>query len=137
MNVGVVNESAGRERRVALVPAVIPALKKAGHEVLVETGAGLAAGYPDSAYGEKGATLLANAAEVLGAAQLIARVGAGAVPASPGDSHPYRAGQVVVAPLDPLSEPGAVADLARTGATAFALELVPRITRAQAMDILS
>jgi NAD(P) transhydrogenase subunit alpha len=129
MQVGVVLEQFPGERRVALVPASIAPLKKAGFETLVERGAGESAGFPDAMYEEKGARIAANRAEVLAADVLLqVRVG---------DFARMRAGQVVIGMADPLSSPETVREVARQGVTAFALELIPRITRAQSMDVLS
>jgi proton-translocating NAD(P)+ transhydrogenase subunit alpha len=132
MIVGVPSESRGAERRVALVPAVVPAIAKAGLEVLVEPGAGAAAGYPDADYEQRGARLAANRSEVLGADVVV-----GIHRPSSVDLERLRAGQIVIGLLDPLGDPDGVRDLARRGVTAFALELLPRISRAQSMDALT
>ncbi len=139
MIVGILKETYPDERRVALVPAVLPSLTKAGLEVLVEAGAGAAAGYPDAAYVEKGARVAASAAEVFKAADAVLQVrGYGANPeAGRADLERLRRDQVAIGMFDPLSSPEAVKSVAATGATAFALELLPRITRAQSMDVLS
>jgi NAD(P) transhydrogenase subunit alpha len=120
------------ERRVAIVPAVVPALKKLGLEVVVETGAGYAAGFPDAEYVERGARM-APRAEALDA-RLLLQVRPLA-PGAPGQG--LRAEQVLLGFLDPMGSPQAIASLAGSGAAALALELVPRITRAQSMDALS
>jgi NAD(P) transhydrogenase subunit alpha len=139
MLVGVPRESYPNERRVALVPGVLPALSKAGHQVLLEAGAGVAAGYPDAAYVEKGARLAADRAGVFRAAEAILQVrGYGANPrAGRADLALLRRGQALIGLLDPLTAPREARELAATGVTAFALELMPRITRAQSMDVLS
>jgi len=136
MKAGVLKETWPGERRVAVVPASVPALAKAGVEVVVEAGAGDEAGYRDAEYKDKGAAI-ASRDEVLGASQLLLSVrslsGAhdeGAI-ARLGSSH------VVVGFLDPLRLPDGVKALAGRGATAFSLEMLPRITRAQSMDALS
>jgi proton-translocating NAD(P)+ transhydrogenase subunit alpha len=136
MIAGVPKESLQGERRVALVPGNVTQLKKMGLEVLIEAGAGHAAGFPDSAYTEKGASLAANGADVFAKADVVLRVRAVAGEAA-ADFERLRAAQVLVGLLDPLGNPKAIAALAQRGVTAFALELVPRITRAQAMDVLS
>jgi NAD(P) transhydrogenase subunit alpha len=129
MNVGVPIEQFPGEQRVALVPASIAPLKKAGFDVLIERGAGERAGFPDSAYQEKGARIAASRTAVFATdAVLQVRVG---------DFASMRAGQVVIGMADPLSSPDTVRELASRGVTAFALELIPRITRAQSMDVLS
>jgi NAD(P) transhydrogenase subunit alpha len=134
MIVGVPKESFAGERRVALVPANLPALQKLGVEVRVERSAGLAAGFTDEAYGEKGAQLVSR--DEVFAADVLLRVRAVAGEAA-ADVSRLRKGQVVIGLLDPLAAPQGIASLAGRGATAFALELIPRITRAQSMDVLS
>lgn len=138
MIVGVAKEVFPGERRVAIVPATIASLTKAGLEILVEPGAGLEAGYPDQAYVEKGAKLAANRDEVF-AADVVFQVrtaGAGGE-AAEADLPRMKKGGVVIGMADPLGCPEAARKVAETGATLFALELVPRITRAQSMDVLS
>jgi len=129
MKVAVPVEQFPGERRVALVPASIAPLKKAGLDVLIERGAGERAGFPDAAYQEKGAAIVASRAD-LNAADIVLQVRVGEV------SH-LNAGQVVIGMADPLSSPALARDIAARGATGFALELIPRITRAQSMDVLS
>jgi len=104
-------------------------LKKAGFDVLIENGAGAQAGFPDAAYQDKGASIAASRADVF-AAEVVLQVRAG-------DFSSMRAGQVVVGMADPLGSPDTVRAIAERGVTAFALELIPRITRAQSMDVLS
>jgi NAD(P) transhydrogenase subunit alpha len=128
---GVLQEKSPGETRVALVPSALKPLLKAGFEVLVEGGAGVAAGYPDAAYAEQGAKLASSREQVYAQAAVLLRVRGW------GDRHLLRQGQALVGMLDPLSEPQAVKEAAPTGVTAFALELLPRITRAQSMDVLS
>jgi len=138
MDVGVVKESFPGERRVALVPADVAKLAKSGLGVIVEPGAGASAGFSDKAYEDKGAKIAASR-EAGFAARIVAHVrslGAN-LQAGKGDLRLLRSGQIVIGACDPLGEPQAIAELAKTGATLFALELVPRTTRAQAMDILS
>jgi NAD(P) transhydrogenase subunit alpha len=137
--VGVVKETYPGERRVALTPAVIPNLKRIASEVLVEAGAGASAGFEDEAYVEKGAQVVPSRREVFERADTIVQVrGYGANPgAGRADLSYLRAGQVVVGLLDPIANPEAAAELAQLGVTAFALELLPRISRAQPMDVLS
>jgi len=139
MIVGVPRETYPGERRVALVPAVLPSLAKAGLEPLVEAGAGAAAGCPDAAYTEKGARIASSRAEVFSAADVILQVrGYGAnLETGREDLGLIRHGQVLIGQFDPLYAPEAVKDIASTGATTFAPELLPRIARAQSMDILS
>jgi NAD(P) transhydrogenase subunit alpha len=138
MKVGVVKETYPGERRVALAPVNVPQLAKLGLEVVVEPGAGAAAGFPDQAYRDRGAHMAAGRDEVL-AADLVLMVRAlGANPhASKSDTQHLRAGQFLIAMCDPLGAPQAVQEAACAGATIFGLELIPRITRAQSMDVLS
>ncbi len=139
MVVGVPKEIFPGERRVALVPTVVPTLAKAGCEVLVEPGAGEQAFYPDAAYVEKGARIAASRAEVFAAADAVFQVlGHGANDKTGRADLPFlRRDQVLTAFLRPLASPETVREIAATGATAFAVELMPRITRAQNMDALS
>jgi NAD(P) transhydrogenase subunit alpha len=139
MIVGVPRESFPGERRVALVPSVIPNLAKAGLEVLIEAGAGIEAGYPDADYAAKGAKIASDRAEVFRAAEVILQVlcygsndktGAADLPL-------LRRGQVLIGFLRPLGALNTVQEIAATGATSFSVELVPRTTRAQSMDALS
>jgi H+-translocating NAD(P) transhydrogenase subunit alpha len=131
LSIGVLKETLAGERRVAITPKVIDVLTKAGAEILVETGAGLEAGYPDEEYTAKGAKIAPNAAAVAEASQILLTV---RVPA-PGGL--VKKGQIVIGMADPLSDPHLSAQYAQAGATLFSLELVPRITRAQSMDVLS
>jgi len=139
MTIGVPKETRPGERRVALVPAAIPALVKAGLSVLVEAGAGERAGFPDAAYREKGATIAANRGQIFADAEVILEVnGLGTNPeAGRADLPLMRRDQGVIGFFDPLGAPELVRELAERGVTAFAMELMPRITRAQSMDALS
>ena len=139
MILGVVQESFPGEKRVALIPQDLPRLTGRGVQVLVQAGAGLAAGYPDLGYAAKGATLVERRDEVLERADVLAVVrGLGANPETGAADLPrLRRAQVVLGFLDPLGRPADARRLAETGVTAFAMELVPRITRAQSMDALS
>lgn len=137
MKVGVPRETFPGENRAALVPASLPALAKAGMEVVVEAGAGTAAGYTDAAYREKGATVADRAAVF--ACDIVVQVRSFGANLQHGsaDLALLRKGQLVIGMGDPLGEPAAAKQLAETGASFFALELIPRITRAQSMDVLS
>src|SRR5271165_5499635 len=139
MIVGVPREIYPKERRVALVPAVIPSLKKAGLEVLVEAGAGHAAGYPDKDYVEKGAKLAADRAEVFRSADTIVQFLCYGANDKNGnvDLPLFREGQVLIGFLRPLGTKNTLQEIAARGVTAFAVELMPRTTRAQSMDVLS
>ncbi|HMC12661.1 MAG TPA: Re/Si-specific NAD(P)(+) transhydrogenase subunit alpha [Pirellulaceae bacterium] len=138
MKVAVVKETFPGERRVALVPADVAKLVKNGLGVIVEPGAGVAAGFVDKAYADKGAQLATNRAGALSAEVVLQVRSLGAsLKAGRDDLRLLRNGQIVIGLCDPLGEPRAIAELAQTGATVFALELIPRTTRAQAMDVLS
>jgi len=132
MIVGVARETSRGERRVSLVPATVPALVNAGLDVLIEKGAGEHAGYPDSAYLEKGARIAGSRGDVYSQADIVLRVHANDT--NPGE---LRSGQKLIGFLDPLNAPRTVQDLAPSGADLYSMELIPRITRAQAMDALS
>lgn len=139
MKAGVVRETFPRERRVALVPSVLPSLTKAGIEVWLEKAAGERAGFPDADYVEKGAKLADSREQVFAEAEAILQVRSlGANPdVGRSDLSLLRPGQIVIGLMEPLSELESARLLAERGVTAFALELVPRITRAQSMDVLS
>ena len=139
MIVGVPRETYPGERRVALVPGVIPNLAKIGLEVVIEAGAGVEAGYPDAQYAEKGAKVLASRGDVFGGADIVMQVlcygsndrtGRADVPL-------LRRGQSLIGFLRPLGDVHTLEEIAATGVTSFSVELMPRITRAQSMDALS
>ena len=139
MIVGVPKESYPGERRVALVPVVIPTLAKAGIEVVVEAGAGEQAGYPDAAYVEKGAKVLPDRAAVFSSADIVVQVlcyGSNDVTGK-ADLALMRSGQAVIGFLRPFGSAEVVQQLAQAGVSAFSVELMPRTTRAQSMDALS
>jgi NAD(P) transhydrogenase subunit alpha len=139
MIVGVPRETFPGERRVALVPAAIPNLKKAGLEVVIEAGAGVEAGYPDADYAAKGAQIVAERAEVFRTADIILQVLCHGSNDRTGhaDLALLRRGQVLIGFLRPLGNVQTVQEIAATGATSFSVELMPRTTRAQSMDALS
>ena len=139
MIAGVLTETMAGERRVALVPAVLPALAKAGVTVVVQSGAGLPAGFTDAAYAGKGAEIVHGAAEVVARADLLLRVRLSPPETTAGqaDLRLLRQGQALIAFLDPLNEPALSKAVAECGVTAFSMELMPRTTRAQSMDALS
>ncbi len=139
MIVGVPKEIYPGERRVALTPAVVPLLAKAGLEVAIEAGAGSAAGYPDAQYQEKGAKVLPDRPAVFGQADIVVQVlGYGANDKNgASDLKLMRRDQLLIGFVRPLGSAEAVQQLAQTGVTAFAVELIPRTTRAQSMDALS
>ena len=139
LTVAVPAECAPTERRVALVPAMVPILVKSGLRVVVQSGAGVQAGFPDEQYSEKGADVVADRSELLHQADIVLQVNAlGASGAhAEQSSQDLQDGQVLISSCDPLTYPEPVKAVAEQGVTAFSLELVPRITRAQSMDILS
>jgi H+-translocating NAD(P) transhydrogenase subunit alpha len=139
MIVGVPRETFPGERRVALVPAVLPTLAKAGLQAVVEVGAGVEAGYPDAEYAAKGAKILADRAEVFRTADIITQVlcygsndrtGKGDVPL-------FHRDQVLIGFLRPLGSVETITEIASKGVISFSVELMPRTTRAQSMDALS
>lgn len=139
MIVGVPLESHASERRVALVPAFVPMLLKAGLEILVQKGAGEKAGFLDRAYQQQGASLAADAKQLFSTADIILCVRGWDTNSKRArtELELMRSGQVVIGLLNPLGQPELAQELAGKRVTAFALELLPRITRAQPMDALS
>jgi len=139
MLVGVAAETFPGERRVALVPAAVPTLAKAGCQVLVESGAGVEAGYPDPLYAEQAARIACTRPDVFAQADAVIQVlGYGAnSTAGRADLSLLRRDQILIGFQDPLASPAAMREMAVTGATTFAVELMPRITRAQSMDAMS
>jgi len=137
--VGVPKETFPGERRVALVPLVIPNLAKAGLQVVIEAGAGSEAGYPDALYVEKGAKILPDRASVFQQADIITQVLCYGSNDRTGkaDLPLLRRDQVLVGFLRPLGSKEIVQEIAAAGVSAFAVELMPRTTRAQSMDALS
>lgn len=139
MIVGIVKESYPGERRVALVPASVATLIKFDCQVVVEPGAGAEAGFTNAAYADAGARLAANRAEVFAAANAVLQVrtlGAN-LEAGITDLELIHSGHVLIGFADPLSSGSAAQQIAARGGTLFAMELIPRITRAQSMDALS
>jgi len=137
--IGVPKESYPGESRVALVPAVLPNLLKAGFEVVIETEAGSEAGYPDRFYSEKGAKVLPDRAAVFGSADIVVQVlcyGSNDITGK-ADLPLMRRGQALIGFLRPFGSVEVVQQIADTGVTSFSVELVPRTTRAQSMDALS
>jgi NAD(P) transhydrogenase subunit alpha len=139
MIVGVPRESFPGERRVALVPAAIPNLVKAGLEVMVEVGAGIGAGYPDADYAAKGAKILAERSEVFRAADIVVQILCYGSNDKTGkaDVAFYKRDQVLIGFLRPLGSVDTIKEIAAKGVTSFSVELMPRTTRAQSMDVLS
>src|SRR3974390_2104086 len=139
MIVGVPRETYPGERRVALVPIVLPSLAKAGIEVIVEAGAGVAAGVPDAEYAAKGVKIIADRAEVFAKADIIVQFLCYGSNDQTGraDLPLLRKGQVLIGFLRPIGSLTTVKEIAEAGVTSFAVELMPRTTRAQSMDALS
>ena len=139
MIIGVPKETYPGERRVALVPMVIPALTKAGFEVIVETDAGIQAGYPDSQYAERGAQIVTTRSALFEKADIILQVlayGSNDITGK-NDLPLLRRNQILIGFLRPFGSREVIQEIARSGVTAFSVELVPRTTRAQSMDALS
>jgi len=139
MIIGVPKESYPGERRVALVPSVVPSLTKAGFEIAIEAGAGFSAGYLDADYTDKGARILGSRADVFKTADVVAQVLCYGSNDKTGkdDVALYRQGQFLVGFLRPLGAAQTLQDIAAKGVVSFSVELMPRITRAQSMDALS
>jgi H+-translocating NAD(P) transhydrogenase subunit alpha len=133
MKVGIPKERGTGETRVAVIPAGVATLVKAGLQVAIEAGAGVAAGFPDSAYSAQGAQVLSRA-ETLQSSDIVLHVRA--IGGDNGWSE-WKPGQTIIGFADPLGSPSAIRDAAATGATLLSMELMPRITRAQSMDALS
>jgi NAD(P) transhydrogenase subunit alpha len=129
LTIGVLKETFAGERRVAMVPRGMDPLVKAGAQLRIESGAGVEAGVPDKEYEAKGA-IVGSAEEVRKNSQILFYVRVQ-------DSRALSKGQVVIGMCDPLSDAPLIANLAQRGIMLFAMELIPRITRAQSMDVLS
>lgn len=137
--VGVPRETFPGERRVAITPRAMDVLAKSGVEFLIEPSAGAAAGFPDSEYAERGARIAGSRVEVFASAEIVLQVRTpGANPqAGRADLALLRRGQTLIGFGEPLNSPGETMELAERWVTSFAMELIPRITRAQSMDALS
>jgi proton-translocating NAD(P)+ transhydrogenase subunit alpha len=132
MRVGVPKETTAEEHRVALVPEVVGKLKAKGLDVVVQSGAGAGALLPDTAFAEAGAQLSSDAKEVWGA-DIVVKI----APPSAAEIGQLGAGSILIGFLAPLTSPQTTSALAQAKATAFAMEAIPRISRAQSMDALS
>jgi len=141
--IGVPKESYPGERRVAIVPVVVPTLAKAGFEIQIEAGAGSEAGYPDAQYAEKGAKIVADRASVFAGADIVVQIlcyGSNDVTGKQDVelfAHGGRRDQILVGFLRPFGTKEVLQEIADAGVTAFSMELMPRTTRAQSMDALS
>src|SRR5947199_5121794 len=129
MKVGVPRETTAGERRVALVPETVKRLTGSGFEVIIERGAGKSASFPDPDYEQAGATLVDDAYT----GEAVAKV----QPPASAEADRLRSGQVLIGFLQPLADHEGIERLSERGVIAFAMESIPRITRAQAMDALS
>ncbi len=139
MIIGVPKEIYPGERRVALVPAVLPTLTKAGFEIHIQSGAGVEAGYADSQYSDKGAKIVGDRAAIFSAADVLVQVlcyGANDVNGNL-DVPLFHRDQVLIGFLRPFGSADVLEAIARSGVTSFSVELMPRTTRAQSMDALS
>src|SRR6185369_5328790 len=131
--IAVTRERRAGETRVAAVPETVKKLLAAGFSVTVETGAGAAAAYTDADYAAAGATIAKTVKDALSKADILFKVRS----PEPAEIAALKKGAIVVATLNPHQDKAPLAALAKAGATAFAMEFVPRITRAQVMDVLS
>lgn len=139
MIVGVPRESFPGERRVAMVPAAVPSLTKAGLEVAIEAGAGMEAGYIDAEYASKGAKILGSRAEVFSTADIVIQVLCYGSNDKTGkaDVALYRNNQALIGFMRPFGSLETIQEIASKGVTSFSVEMMPRTTRAQSMDALS
>ncbi|MCG8619475.1 MAG: NAD(P)(+) transhydrogenase (Re/Si-specific) subunit alpha, partial [Desulfobacterales bacterium] len=139
MKVAITTETYPGEKRVALVPASVPLLVKLGLDVHIQSGAGLKAGFTDEQYSQKGATVTADRTALLADADIVCQVRAyGANPDRGADDLSLcKPGAIIIGHADPLLAHSQNQATAEAGHTLLAMELVPRITRAQAMDALS
>lgn len=139
MIIGIPRETCPGESRVSLVPQNVSALVKKGRSVIVESGAGLAAGHSDQAYEAAGATIATERKQVFAQADIIVQVQTPGLNLKTGESDltDLPANKILIGMMDPLSNPEFAKTLAAKKVTGIAMELIPRITRAQAMDVLS
>ena len=139
MIIGFAKETFPGEKRVALIPAIIPSLKKAGFEIVMESGAGKAAGFLDPQYADKGVKLIEKRCDVFSAADILLFVRALAANrvAGKADFPLMHRGQIMIGMMEPSSAQDDIEQLNKAGITAFAMELLPRVSRAQSMDVLS
>jgi NAD(P) transhydrogenase subunit alpha len=133
MRISIPKERRPHEQRVAASPDTVKKLVGMGHQLMIETGAGAGASFPDSAYVAAGASIAATPRDTLGSADIVLKVQR----PEPQEIGEMKSGAVLVAMLSPLQNPDEVKAYAAAGLTSFAMELVPRISRAQAMDVLS
>ena len=139
MKVAVVKERRAHERRVAASPDSIKRMVAMGLEITAESGAGESAGFTDAAFAAAGASIVPDAGAALGDADIVLKVQRPLIgeDGQPGELRAIKRGAALIGLLQPLQNPGDAEAYASAGISAFAMELVPRITRAQAMDVLS
>ncbi|MGB5757909.1 MAG: NAD(P)(+) transhydrogenase (Re/Si-specific) subunit alpha, partial [Acidimicrobiales bacterium] len=137
MRIGVPRETASRERRVALTPAGVATLVAASNQVVVEVGAGLKAGFADDLYRDAGATIDQRAAVIGDGGVIVQITGPTDDELSDSQWRSLGADHILIGQHDPLWRPERAAALTRTGASVVSLELIPRTTKAQSMDVLS
>ena len=138
MIIGVIKETHPGEDRVALIPNHAEALIKKGFSIFMEQGAGLAAGYVDETYGQRGVTIVPTAQQVIEKAQVVLAVRAGANHVQgDGLAKLMKAKQILIGLLEPYGPHPSFLTLEKNLVSTFSLELLPRTTRAQAMDVLS
>jgi H+-translocating NAD(P) transhydrogenase subunit alpha len=139
MIIGVAKEICPEDRRVAMVPMLVPSLTKAGHQLVIEQGAGFRSGYRDNEYLNSGAEIEKDRSRIFEKAEVLFMVrGPGADPLTcTEDMALLRPHHFLIAFLNPLMFPESAQKLAATGVTAFSLDLIPRLFRAQSMDALS
>jgi NAD(P) transhydrogenase subunit alpha len=137
MKIAIPQERRAYERRVAASPDTVKRLVGMGLEVVVETGAGAGASYTDAAYAAAGASIAADEAAALAAADVVLKVQRPIIDAEPNELSLMKPGAVLIGILQALQHPAEIAAYAKAGIVSFAMELIPRITRAQSMDVLS
>ncbi|HQU72173.1 MAG TPA: Re/Si-specific NAD(P)(+) transhydrogenase subunit alpha [Calditrichia bacterium] len=139
MIAGILKETFPNEQRVAIIPASVPTLKKMGVDVIVESGAGTQAGFLDQAFIDQGAKIAKSRKEVFAESDVLLQVrGLGANPEQgKKDVDLFKTGQVHIGFMEPLTAKAEIETYAAKGVTSMAMELIPRITRAQSMDALS
>lgn len=133
MLIGIPRETVAGERRVALAPGHVAALEKLGHQLLIESGAGVEASFPDSHYSAAGARIAGRAAEVWQKADLVLKIRQ----PQPAEIKQLREGQILISLLQPAQQPQLLKSLSQQKVTALAMDAIPRISRAQSMDVLS
>jgi NAD(P) transhydrogenase subunit alpha len=133
MRIAIARETAADEARVAATPETVKRIKALGADVVVQSGAGTASGMPDAEYEAAGATVANTAQDAVKDADVVLKVRR----PTEAEARSYKRGALVIAIMDPFGNDVAVGALAKAGVTAFAMELMPRITRAQVMDVLS